>query len=177
MDRIPVLETTRLRLRAHTREDHAASARMWGDPEVVRFIGGVPSTPGEAWMRVLSYAGHWSLQGFGYWLVEERASGAFVGELGFADFRRALEPSILGIPEAGWALLPAMQGRGYAAEALAAALAWGDAHLGTSRTVCLIHPDHARSLRLAASAGYRELARTEFKGKPTILLERPRPRG
>jgi RimJ/RimL family protein N-acetyltransferase len=43
----PILETDRLRLRAHTAEDFAASAAMWGDPDVTRFIGGRPFTREE----------------------------------------------------------------------------------------------------------------------------------
>ena len=38
--------------------------------------------------------GLWSLLGFGYWAIEEKAAGGFVGELGFADFKRDIEPSL-----------------------------------------------------------------------------------
>ncbi len=36
------LETERLILRGHTRDDFAAFAAMWGAPDVTRFIGGKP---------------------------------------------------------------------------------------------------------------------------------------
>src|SRR5215213_951793 len=40
----PTLDTERLRLRGHRAEDLEECAKMWADPEVVRFIGGRPFT-------------------------------------------------------------------------------------------------------------------------------------
>jgi RimJ/RimL family protein N-acetyltransferase len=60
---------------------------------------------------------------YGYWAVEEKTSGRYVGELGFADFKRDIVPSIEGMPELGWALVPQFHGKGYATEALRAAVA------------------------------------------------------
>src|SRR5262252_3783228 len=122
---IPEIVTDRLRLRAHRMEDFPASAAMWADRGVTRFIGGRPFSKEEAWARFLRYAGHWSHMGFGYWAVEERSAGGFVGEVGFADFKREIEPSIRDIPELGWVLTPRVHGRGYATEAVLAALEWG----------------------------------------------------
>jgi RimJ/RimL family protein N-acetyltransferase len=168
----PRIETARLTLRGHRLDDFADSFAMWSDPQVTRFIGGKPSTEEEAWSRLLRYAGHWPLLGFGYWLVEETATGRFVGEVGFANFRRDLNPPLGDRPEAGWALATWAQGQGYATEAVRAAHAWGDAHFGARTTVCMIAPEHLASLRLAERVGYREVARTTYKGAPTVLLER-----
>jgi RimJ/RimL family protein N-acetyltransferase len=170
----PSIETARLVLRAHRLDDFDACARMWADAQVTRFIGGRPSTEQESWSRLLRYAGHWALLGFGYWALEEKSSGRFAGELGFADFKRELTPSIRGTPELGWVLAPEAQGKGYATEALQAAIAWADARFSWPRTVCLIHPDNQASLRVAAKCGYREKLRTELHGAPTILFERLR---
>ena len=76
----PTLETERLRLRAHRVEDLPQCAAMWAEEVVTRFIGGKPLTKEETWLRMLRHAGHWSLLGFGYWLVEERVSGTMLGE-------------------------------------------------------------------------------------------------
>jgi RimJ/RimL family protein N-acetyltransferase len=170
----PSLETERLILRGHTPADYDESAAMWGDPLVTRYIGGRPSTAEESWTRVLRYAGMWALLGHGYWVVRERGSGRFVGEVGLADFRREITPALDGAPEAGWVLAPWAHGRGFATEALRAALSWGDAHLAAPRTVCLIAPENAASLRVAGKCGYREFARGTYKGEPTIICERPR---
>ena len=121
----------------------------------------------------MRYAGHWQWMGFGFWALEEKSTGAFAGDLGFAEFKREIEPPILGIPEVGWVLAPHAQGKGYATEALRAVVAWGDRHFDQTRTVCLIHPENQPSLRVAEKCGYKEFHRTAYKGQPTILLERP----
>jgi RimJ/RimL family protein N-acetyltransferase len=169
---VPVIETARLRLRAHRPDDFAACAAMWALPDVVRYIGGKPFTIEEVWARVLRYTGHWQWMGFGFWALEEKSTGAFAGDLGFAEFKREIEPSILGIPEVGWVLAPHAQGKGYATEAVRAVVAWGDQHFNRTRTVCLIHPQNQPSLRVAEKCGYKEFHRTTYKGQPTLILER-----
>jgi hypothetical protein len=85
---IPVVETERLRLRGHTLDDFPHTRALWGDAAVVTYMGGKPLTLEECWTRFLRYRGHWSVLGFGYWVVEEKATGDFVGEVGFGDFKR-----------------------------------------------------------------------------------------
>jgi RimJ/RimL family protein N-acetyltransferase len=169
---LPSLETERLLMRPHRLEDFAESAAMWADPVVTRHIGGKPSTREEAWARLLRYVGHWQLLGFGYWVVREKSSGKFVGEVGFADFKRELVPSIEGVPEIGWALAPWAHGKGFATEAVRAAIAWGETHFGMTRTVCIIDPGNTASLRVAEKCGYKLRERTTYKGQPTLLFER-----
>jgi RimJ/RimL family protein N-acetyltransferase len=168
----PTIETERLILSGHTLDDFADSAAMWGDAEVVRFIGGRPFGQDECWARLHRYVGHWATMDFGYWVVREKATGQFMGEVGFMEGMRELEPPFEGAPEIGWALVPRGQGKGYASEAVRAALAWGEAKWGKARTVCMIAPDNTASMRVAQKAGYREYARTAFKGAPVVLLER-----
>ena len=81
-------------------------AAMWADAGVTRFISGRPFTREECWARLLRYAGLWPTLGFGYWAIEDKAEGRFLGEAGFADFKRDMTPSIEGLPEAGWVLAP-----------------------------------------------------------------------
>jgi RimJ/RimL family protein N-acetyltransferase len=169
---VPVIETDRLRLRGHRIADFDDCLAMWGDPEVTRFIGGKPLSGEEVWARMLRYVGHWKMLGFGYWLIEEKSNGLFVGELGFADFRRKISPSFEGIPEIGWVLIPRSQGKGYALEALRAAIAWGDDHFDGAATGCLIHPDNRASIRVAEKGGYSEFCRTLYKDHPAIVYRR-----
>jgi RimJ/RimL family protein N-acetyltransferase len=170
---VPVLETERLKLRGHRVEDFVHCAAMWADPEVTRYIGGKPYTEEESWARLLRYAGHWSLLGFGYWVVEEKSAGHFVGEVGFADYKRDL-PALRGIPEIGWAFTTQARGKGYATEAVRAAVAWGDAHFPSPRTACIIHPENIASMRVAEKCNYREFQRTTYKSHPTIMFVRDR---
>ena len=147
---------------------------MWADPRVVRYIGGKPSTRAESWSRLARYVGLWSLLGFGYWAVEDKATGAYVGDVGFMDALRDIEPSIAGLPEAGWVLSPAFHGRGYAREALAAALDWCDGTLPPTRIAALIACDHVRSMRLGRAFGFTTTHTIDFGGVPTHVLFRER---
>ena len=171
---VPVLETERLRLRGHRIGDLADCAAMWADPEVIRYTTRKPLTEEESWTRLLRYVGHWALMGFGYWVVEEKATGRFAGEIGFADFKRDIEPSLKGVPEIGWALASQAHGKGYATEAVRAAVAWGDANFGVARTACLIDPENLASVRVAEKCGYRELQRTAYKERPILMFGRER---
>jgi RimJ/RimL family protein N-acetyltransferase len=170
----PELSTARLRLRGHRVEDYEDCAAMWGEAAVTRFIGGKPSTREQAWARLLRYIGHWTALGFGYWVIHESATGSFVGEVGFADFKRDIDPAFGDAPEIGWVLAPPAFGKGYGTEAARAAVAWMDATFGARRSVCMIDPENAASLKVAEKCGYREYARTLYGEKPTILHERRR---
>ncbi|MDX8436993.1 GNAT family N-acetyltransferase [Mesorhizobium abyssinicae] len=169
---VPVIETARTILRAHRLDDFDAYVAMWADPAVTRFIGGKPRTREESWMRFLRHAGLWSLLGYGFWAIEEKTTSRFIGEAGFHDLKRAIEPSIEGVPEAGWALAPEAQGRGLASEVVQRALAWGDVTFSPARTVCIIDPENTASLNVAAKCGYTEILRTTYHDNATILLER-----
>jgi RimJ/RimL family protein N-acetyltransferase len=168
------IETERLVLDGHTAEDFSAVCALWADPRVVQHIGGTPSTREESWARLLRYRGGWPLRGFGFWAVREKATGRFAGDLGFKDSCRPIEPSIFGLPEAGWALAPWAQGKGYATEALSAALGWLDGQ-SFRLSVCLIAPENAASLRLAHRHGYGQATAVQFGGEETLLLQRLRP--
>ncbi len=173
-DRAPVVDTARLRLRAHRVDDLPACAEMWRDPDVVRFIGGRPFTREEVWARLLRYGGMWVMMGHGFWAIEEKTSGKLIGEVGVMEVRRDIEPAFEGEPEVGWALVPAAHGKGYASEAVGAALAWADRHVDAPKQVCIISPGNAPSLRIAEKFGFRERARTTYHGADTIQFERLR---
>lgn len=169
---IPSLETERLRLRGHTLADFDSMLRLWSDAQVTRYIGGRPQTEEECWARLLRYIGHWSLLGYGYWLIEEKRSGSIVGEAGFSNLHRAIEPPLGDIPEAGWVFSPEHHGKGYATEAVKGALRWGDSHFGSQPIVCLVHPENQPSLRVAHKCGFEPLRHGTYKDRPTIVLER-----
>ena len=172
MSAVPVIETERLRLRRHTNADLAPSLAMWSDPNTTRFIGGKPSSEQQTWMRLLQYVGHWDLMGFGYWAIEERLSGAFIGEVGFADFKRDIAPSMRGNPELGFALSGSYQRKGFATEAVRGALSWADAHLPYPQTVCLIDLENRISLRVAEKCGYDVFERGRYNGQSVLFLSR-----
>jgi RimJ/RimL family protein N-acetyltransferase len=167
----PLLLSDRLRLRPHVRGDYAACKALWQHPGTIRFIGGAGQSDQEVWFRLLRYGGMWPMQGFGFWVFEDRASGEFLGEGGLMDARRDLD-GLQGMPEAGWALMPGAGGRGIATEAMSAVLGWADAQQSIDRTGCIIDPGNVASLRVAVKLGYREAGRPSFRGAPIVLLHR-----
>ncbi|WP_255354097.1 GNAT family N-acetyltransferase [Brucella anthropi] len=110
--------------------------------------------------------------GFGYWAVREKATNLYVGDLGFADFHRDVDPSLRGIPEAGWVLSPSSRGKGYASEALSAALAWLEAQNRFERSVCLISSDNLASIRVAEKAGYSDGKTVLMNSSETLCFSR-----
>ena len=166
------IETERLVLRVLGLDDFDDYFAVAAHPDTFRYSERGPMSSDEAWTRLLRHVGHWALLGWGLFAVEEKATGRFVGEAGLGDFRRGLGPHYDGVPEAAWTIAHWAQGRGYATEAMMAALAWTETHLGAERSVCLIHTDNTASLRVAEKLGYKAFAECQYRGYDAILFER-----
>lgn len=170
----PIIETQRLRLRGHRLYDFPPSLAMWSDPVVVRYIRSTPFNEEETWARMLRHVGHWALLGYGYWVVEDKATGEFLGEAGFANFHRVTGPAgIVNMPESGWAFRAEAHGRGYASETIAAIVGWADSHLDTS-TCCIIEQNNAASVRVAEKNGYRTKQVIKYRGEEVMMYTRQR---
>lgn len=169
-----MIETERLLLRPHTLADFDDLCAMFGDPEVVRYVGGVTMTREEVWNRLLRYIGHWSALGYGLFAIVEKSSGRYVGDTGFADFHRYLGETFDHFPEAAWILASGTHGKGYAFEAASAAHAWFDERHQPHRTVCIIQNENIPSHRLAAKLHYRAFGEATYKGATMTMYERLR---
>ena len=147
----PTLETERLVLRGWRPEDFAPYCAMLADAETARFVTrhGRPYGPREVWAEMAFLAGHWQLRGYGMFVVEERATGAFLGRVG------PLQPE--GWPgfEIAWGLTPEARGKGYAVEAARAAIRWSFETLGIEAVISLIDPRNEASRRVAERVGER----------------------
>lgn len=146
---IPVLETDRLILRGLEVADVPAIAALHGDPEVVRYIGGVTdATASGALGKIFYYTGHWAAFGCGKWAVVEKESGRLVGRTGFLD----LPYDWPGL-ELGWTFARDAWGKGYATESARAARDWGFRVLGAERILSMIDPDNTSSQAVARRIG------------------------
>jgi RimJ/RimL family protein N-acetyltransferase len=168
---IPVLTTERLTLRGPGPDDFEAVAAFLGSDRA-RYVGGARSRR-EAWRTYAALVGHWELRGYGMWAVEEAATRAYVGMVGLYD------PEDWIAPEIGWWVVSAEQeGKGFAYEAALAARRYAYAIAGWRAAFSVIHPDNARSIRLARRLGAtldRELAADS--GGPALVYRHPAPEG
>jgi RimJ/RimL family protein N-acetyltransferase len=172
VDVAPRIETARLVLRTSIPADLDAHAAMLGDGDVVRHLTGAPIPREDAWRRLLQGPGLWAMLGYGYWSVERRSDGGYIGQLGFADFKREMAPSLDGIPEMGWLFARESQGQGFALEGVTAALAWADEAFGAAEIAAIISPGNAPSIRLAERVGFVRAEETLYKGEPTLIFRR-----
>jgi RimJ/RimL family protein N-acetyltransferase len=166
-----MIETRRLILRPHTLDDFEAWHELFSDAELFRFITKAKPSREDSWNRLLRYAGHWSVLGFGLFAVFEKETQTLIGEVGFADFHRGLGDHFDKSPEAAWIFARAAQGRGHAYEAMAAARDWLHASKPSPRTVCIINPENAPSLALAAKLGYTSFGAATYRDGPVSMLE------
>jgi RimJ/RimL family protein N-acetyltransferase len=158
------LDTPRLRLRQFKSADFDEYAALCADAEVMRYVGDrVPLSREDAWRQLAMLAGHWTLRGYGMWVVEELSSGAFVGRVGLHY------PEGWPDREIGWALARAFWGRGYALEAATAALRVAFEVLEWSRVVSLIAAQNSRSIRLAERLGERREHTLKVRGHEAML--------
>ena len=171
---VPLLETERLFLRGHALKDFPAHAAMWTDERTLRHMGSQPRSEEELWTRFLRNQGQWQLMGSGMWALEDKSSGAYAGAIGFIYAKRTMDIPYRDQPEMGWVIAPDFHGKGFAREAVAKTLSWGDAHLDAAESWCMIHPANLVSRKVAAGAGFLEAGPAKYKDIEMLTFLRSR---
>jgi len=154
---IPRLETERLILRECRPEDFEAFAGFMADPEVVRYLHGVPMARADAWRNFAAIIGHWTLRGYGVWAVERKSDGAFVGRVGL--YNPEGWPGL----EVGWTLGRPYWHQGYATEAAKVSMRYGFLTQPVDRLISVIDPGNKASQAVAHRLG-------ESKGPPQDIV-------
>src|SRR5260370_3357629 len=127
------ISTERLIMRGWRESDLAPWAAMTADPEVRHYLGSLLTfEQASAW--VLNFQDDLDRYGFGFWAVEVRASGEFIGFTGLGTVDDQMP--FTGV-EAGWRLAPPAWGHGYATAAALAALAHGFGVIGLPGVVAV----------------------------------------
>ena len=103
------LETARLVLRSWREDDLNAYARICADPEGMRYLSGT-MTRDQAAQQMERWMSHWEERGFGVWVAQEKASGAFIGFIGLLYHEEWPEGEHK--TEVGWRLDRSFWGRG-----------------------------------------------------------------
>lgn len=144
---IPVLTTERLILRAPGLSDFEVWADFFASARSHHERG--PMDRVAAYRTWAADVALWMLRGYGPFGMDDRSTGAYVGEVGI------YEPEGYPEPELGWFVVPEAEGKGYAAEAARAVMGWARASFGWDRLVNIIDPANARSVALGLRLGGR----------------------
>jgi RimJ/RimL family protein N-acetyltransferase len=161
---IPVLTTERLVLRGFTEADFEPFASIVADREVVRFLdNGEPITREDCWRGMALFIGHWHLRGYGWWAVEDRGTGDFLGRIGL--YNPEGWPGI----EVGWLLRRDAWGVGLATEGATAALHFAFDVVGADHVISLIDARNTRSIRVAEKIGERYERELDHRDKPVVV--------
>jgi RimJ/RimL family protein N-acetyltransferase len=164
----PELETERLRFRQWRESDFPTYETWCTRMEIMRYLGGKTFDQIQAWRHLAYQIGHWQMLGYGYYAVEEKATGALIGRVGYTNHP--------GWPdfELGWTIIPEHQGKGYATEAARMLLAYAFDELDRQHVVSLIHPDNAPSRRVAEKLGEKIEGETIVLTMPVLIYGRDR---
>ncbi|MGR3795994.1 GNAT family N-acetyltransferase [Vannielia sp. SX4] len=141
MTEIPTLETERLILRAPDMGDFEPFAAFYASDRA-KYVGGPLNREGS-WRMLAMEIGHWTLAGFGRWIVDVKGGAKTAGLVGL------FAPEGWPEPEIGWDLFAGHEGRGYATEAALAARAYAYDVLGWQTAISLVKPGNEASARVA----------------------------
>lgn len=141
----PTLHTPRLTLRMPRLADFEYHADFFASDRSVHEGG--PLDRLAAWRFWAADVALWALRGYGPFGVEDRATGAYLGEVGI--YHGDDYPA----PELGWFVLPEAEGKGIALEAARAVLDWVRADFDWPYITNIIEPANARSIATALRLG------------------------
>lgn len=159
------LETDRLLLREFTLDDVQSVVDLDADPDVARWASEPPTSRAEVEREVLPYwRRHYEqTPGFGFWAVEEKVSGEFIGwfHLRPGDGHGVDEP------ELGYRLRSSSWAKGYATEGSLALVDKAFAEHPIRRVLAETAGFHTASRRVMEKCGLR-LVREFDAGYPPL---------
>lgn len=171
----PLLVTERLELWLPTTADMHPMFEIVSHPATARHLGHQADVA-DQFQRFIRNAGSWFLYGYGaFQLREKQGDGSMIGTCGIFHSLRGLGEDFDDRPEAGWILRSDTTGKGYASEAMQAALDWFDAVHGPREVVCMIAPGNAPSIRVAEKFGFAALRDADLPDGDTVRLFRRAP--
>ena len=143
-----IIETERLILRqVDPDRDFEPWARAMADENTVRYLGTKPMNRAESWRSMAMAIGHWAIRGYGFFSLEHRETGAWIGRVG------PWFPEGWPAPEVGWTISPDHVGQGYATEAARASLRYAFETLGWAQVIHVIMEGNEPSVAVARKIG------------------------
>ena len=169
-----VLETDRLRMRPWRPEDAVRALGLYGDRDVVRWLSpAMTAISDQPAMRAVLE--QWVAEDArltpptGRWAVEARDDGRLVGGIALLPLPPGDEDA-----ELGFQVLPAEQGRGYAAEAAARVARWAFAE-GLPEVFVVVRPANAAGAAVAQRVGFQWVGETSKYYDLRLQVYRLRP--
>jgi RimJ/RimL family protein N-acetyltransferase len=150
--RLPI-ETERLILREWRDEDLEPFARINADPEVMTYLNGGDRMTLEETRTMLNdrVRKHWEEHGYGWFAVDLKETGAFIGFVGLHI--PVFLPEVFPAVEVGWRLDRSVWNRGLATEGARASLRFGFEDLDLDRIISIRHRDNLASGRVMDKLG------------------------
>ena len=145
-------------------DDFEEYAAIHADDEVTQFTYRMHMSREDAWKHLAMVCGHWHLRGYGFWAVEELATGKLAGRVGFH------EPEGWPAFELGWTIGRAFWGKGYATEAARRALRYAFEEMGREHVISLIDPLNVRSIAVAERLGETVEGEATISGHHRALI-------
>jgi RimJ/RimL family protein N-acetyltransferase len=166
----PILETPRLFLREMGESEHDFLTEQLGDPDVMRYWPR-PLVREEAMEWIQRQRHRYANDGYGYWLMLDKASGAPVGQAGvmMTEAEGTFEAGL------GWIVHRPFWRNGYASEAGGHCRNYAFEILGHSRVIALVRPENEPSLGVARKLGMFEERRIRYKDFEHIVFASARP--
>ena len=160
-----ILETERLILRpVDPDRDFEPWAKAMADANTVRYLGTKPMNRAESWRSMAVVIGHWAIRGYGFFSLQHRETGEWVGRVG------PWYPEGWPAPEVGWTISPDHLGRGYATEAALASLRYAFDTLGWKQVIHVIMEGNEASMAVARKIGSTPVR--EQQGVPGVTDQR-----
>lgn len=165
IDHAPTVTSNELILRGYLESDFERFAEFAAS-ERSCYVGG-PVGRVDSWRSYMAAIGHWTLRGYGMWIVEHRETGEVAGRVGMILNDGWHEP------ELGWHIYNGFEGKSIAYNASLLARDYSAKHFGLDRVMSYIDPQNQRSMRLATRLGAAFEKDVEVRGTPAQMWRHP----
>ena len=146
------IETPRLVIRTFEPRDAEAWLALVNDPDVTRYLPPTPAKTMQTFAEALERRLAMEREiGYSMWAVDDKNTGAFVGQCGIRPVQEGAGPEI----DLAYHYTRASWNKGYGTEAAIAVLAHGLGQVGLDRIMAVAMPENTGSWRIMEKAGMR----------------------
>lgn len=157
--------TDRIKARRLTPGDLDDLATLYQTPEVTATLGGSRSRE-EVIQALERHLNHWDEYGFGYFIFEDKESGAFMGRGGLQRCNVDGRDEV----EVGYAFMPDYWGKGFATQVAHELLRIGFEELNLASIIGFTLPGNEASKRVLEKNGFVFEKEMMYKGLPHVLF-------